>query len=113
MKNLLATNPLAILTGMVARVAQIGVLTTLFTAFALLSAFVQSDVSSDFLRQANVSLYATGLNNPRGRKFGPDGNLYVAEGGFGGTVSTVGHCEQAAGVGPYTGNPIGARISKI
>jgi hypothetical protein len=91
----------------------IAVLTTLFSAFALISAFGQSDVSSDFLGQSNVSLYATGLNNPRGLKFGPDGNLYVAEGGFGGTVSTVGHCTQAAGVGPYTGNPIGARISKI
>jgi hypothetical protein len=91
----------------------IAVLTTLFSAFALISAFGQSDVSSDFLGQSNVSLYATGLNNPRGLKFGPDGNLYVAEGGFGGTSSTVGHCDQAAGVGPYTGNPIGARISKI
>jgi hypothetical protein len=91
----------------------IAVLTTLFSAFALISAFGQSDVSSDFLGQSNVSLYATGLNNPRGLKFGPDGNLYVAEGGFGGTVSTVGHCEQVPDVGPYTGNPVGARISKI
>jgi hypothetical protein len=28
-------------------------------------------------------VYATGLNNPRGLKFGPDNQLYVAEGGVG------------------------------
>jgi glucose/arabinose dehydrogenase len=38
----------------------------------------------------SVKVFATGLNNPRELKFGPDGYLYVAEGGTGGTNSTVG-----------------------
>jgi hypothetical protein len=62
----------------------------------------------------NISVFATGLNNPRGLKFGPDGNLYVAEGGIGGTNSTEGCCEQVVPpVGPYTGSATGSRISKI
>jgi hypothetical protein len=63
---------------------------------------------------ASTSIYAMGFNNPRGLKFGPDGHLYVAEGGPGGTDSTVGTCTQViAPVGPYTGAPTGGRISKV
>src|SRR5690348_11078798 len=63
----------------------------------------------------NISVYASGLNNPRGLKFGPDGNLYVAEGGVGGTsINTVGQCTQVPfPVGPYTTDGPSARISKI
>ena len=62
---------------------------------------------------SNVAVFASGLNNPRGLKFGPDGSLYVAEGGVGGTSSTVGICDQVpAPVGPYTGGA-SARISRI
>lgn len=60
----------------------------------------------------NITTVATGFNNPRGLKFGPDGLLYVAEGGAGGSLSTVGVCEQAKGAGPYTGD-FTARISKV
>lgn len=60
-----------------------------------------------------VSVFASGLNNPRGLRFGPDGDLYVAEGGLGGTNSTVGLCPQVISpVGPYTGD-FTARISRI
>ena len=61
-----------------------------------------------------ITTYATGFNNPRGLKFGPDGMLYVAEGGTGGGNSSVGQCEQVpAPVGPYTGAATGGRISKV
>jgi hypothetical protein len=61
-----------------------------------------------------VTVFATGLINPRGLKFGPDGNLYVAEGGIGGSDSTVGDCDQVPfPIGPYTGSATGSRISRI
>jgi hypothetical protein len=58
----------------------------------------------------------SGLNSPRGLTFGPDGNIYVAEAGLGGTNSTVGQCTQVpgepTGPGPYTGGKT-ARISEF
>jgi hypothetical protein len=35
-------------------------------------------------QSVEVSVYASGFNNPRGLKFGPDGDLYVVEAGLGG-----------------------------
>ena len=53
----------------------------------------------------NVTVLASGLNNPRGLTFGPDGNLYVAEGGTGGALTTTAaQCAQVVPpVGPYSG----------
>jgi glucose/arabinose dehydrogenase len=73
---------------------------------------VLAGLSGSALSQ-NVSVFADGLNGPRGMKFGPDGNLYVAEAGLGGTLSTVGQCEQVPPpVGPSLGG-FTARISRI
>ena len=62
-----------------------------------------------------ITVVATGLNNPRGLHFGPDGQLYVAEGGLGGTATnTVGRCQQVPPpVGPYTSSGNSASISRV
>jgi hypothetical protein len=63
---------------------------------------------------ASVTVFATGFNNPRGLKFGPEGDLYVAEGGTGGPLgTTAAQCTQVPDVGPYTGSPVGSRISQV
>ena len=87
------------------------------TMFIAAAAPARPIVGSAILGHAasgDISVFASGFNNPRGLTFGPDGALYVAEGGIGGTNSTDGQCEQVPGpVGPYTGAPTGSRITKV
>jgi len=81
-------------------------------AAGLLAALTVPTLSAAQQLPANSSVYASGLERPRGLRFGPDGALYVAEAGTGGTTAGTG-CDQVPGpVGPYTGGP-NARISKI
>ncbi len=88
---------------------------TRLTLSFLCAAVVASGAGVQTLAQlpASTTVYASGLQGPRGLAFGPDGSLYVAEAGLGGTKSTVGTCTQVpAPVGPYKGG-LTARISKI
>lgn len=69
---------------------------------------------------AVATVFATGLVNPRGLTFGPDGKLYVAEGGYPVAPTTeapagLGGLCSAGGNGPgdYFGSPTGSRISRI
>jgi hypothetical protein len=60
----------------------------------------------------NASKFSSGFNSPRGLKFGPDGYLYVAEGGIGGSNLTT--CTQVIPpVGPYLGSQTGSCISRV
>jgi hypothetical protein len=81
--------------------------------------FISSGMNSPrglkFGPNVSMSVFATGLLGPRGLKFGPDGALYVAEAGSGGsTASATLGCAQLVPppVGPYSGGP-SARISKV
>ena len=92
----------------IARMSGLGSAALLFAQCPLA---VAAEPASD---AATISVYATGFNNPRGLKFDAAGQLYVAEGGVGGSESTVGICTQVVPpVGPYTGSSTGGRISRV
>jgi hypothetical protein len=58
----------------------------------------------------NASIFARGLIAPRGLKFGPDGFLYVAESGVGGTTKATGQqVPPPVGIGPV-GHRVGADV---
>ena len=86
---------------------QVFLLSAAILAASIPPAVAQSQASS------TQTVIARGLQGPRGLKFGPDGMLYVAEAGTGGTNSTKGVCPQVIPpVGPYRGGRNG-RISRI
>jgi hypothetical protein len=93
-----------------------------FTCFALLASGWSSSTTRAQEPSVKVSVFATGLVNPRGLKFGPDGYLYVAEAGSPTGTLTVapgglgGNCSVGAGApdgGTYLGGTTGSRISRI
>jgi hypothetical protein len=90
-----------------------------FTCLALLASG-WSSITRAQEPSTKVSVFATGLVNPRGLKFGPDGYLYVAEAGFPAGVPLEapaglgGDCSAGAnGPGNYFGSTTGSRISRI
>jgi len=86
------------------------------TAAVLAASLTPNPISAQQASPAlssNVHVWVSGLQGPRGIKFGPDGALYVAESGTAGTTSTKGKCTQVIPpIGPYLGGKTG-RISRI
>jgi hypothetical protein len=81
------------------------VLLSLICALQLLPslAFAQATPVAD-----GGSVVATGLTNPRGMTWGPDGNIYVALAGTGGSTAATEDAPTTAILGPFMGGSTGA-----
>jgi hypothetical protein len=93
----------------------IGSLSTALIIASAVGSFAPAPSMAQAAIEPTPFMLASGLQGPRGLRFGPDGYLYVAEAGTGGTNSTIGQCPQVPGPpgpGPDTGG-LTARISKI
>lgn len=81
--------------------------TSLLTALGLAAAapLIASGAPAAASEKGEVTIVASGLNAPRGIAFSPNGALYVAEAGTGGShTTTAQQCEQVPPpVGPYSG----------
>jgi hypothetical protein len=91
-----------------------------FLGGALVGAPTATGAPSYSTGSAVATVFATGLVNPRGLEFRPDGKLYVAEGGYpvpptiGAPAGLGGPCSAgASGPGEYFGSTTGSRISRI
>ena len=84
----------------------------LIAALAVIPLALSTASSTRVQAQATMQVIASGLDNPRGLNFGPDGALYVAEAGRGGT-SPICHVSPDLGTRCY--GPTGAvtRITGI
>ena len=111
---------MSLLNGKSYRSLFIGSLAAAFVGGALLNARAAANTPSHSTASATATVFATGLVNPRGLTFGPDGKLYVAEGGYPVPPTTaapagLGGLCSAGGGGPgeYFGSTTGSRISRI
>jgi hypothetical protein len=86
----------------------------LWLAVGIIGVMPGSSIRADDAHHAGarVTVFATGLNDPRGLTFDSDGNLYVAEAGLGGSASTAGQCDQVLPpVGPKLGGSTGRIVA--